>query len=72
MHNPLYDTMFAPHADRDTPFLYLPDGDVITHAAFVRRAAQLAHAAWDVTSRGADATNDLVTLIYTFIDRLDP
>ena len=35
-------------------------------------AAQLAHAAWDVTSRGADATNDLVTLIYTFIDRLDP
>ena len=44
MHNPLYDTMFATHADRDTPFLYLPDGEVITHAAFVRRAAQLAHA----------------------------
>lgn len=35
-------------------------------------AAKLAHAAWDVTSRGADATNELVTLIYTFIDRLDP
>ena len=35
-------------------------------------AAKLAHAAWDVTSRGADATNDLVTLIYTILDRLDP
>ena len=44
MNNPLYDTMFAPHAGKDTPFLHLPDGDVITHGAFVRRAAQLAHA----------------------------
>lgn len=33
-------------------------------------AAQLAHAAWDVTSRGADATNDLVTLIYTYLDQV--
>ncbi len=44
MNNPLYDTMFAPHAGKDTPFLHLPEGTVITHAAFVRRAAQLAHA----------------------------
>jgi malonyl-CoA/methylmalonyl-CoA synthetase len=44
MNNPLYDTMFAPHAGKDTPFLHLPDGGVITHGAFVRRAAQLAHA----------------------------
>ncbi|MEH6646401.1 malonate--CoA ligase [Sulfitobacter sp.] len=44
MNNPLYDTMFAPHADKDTPFLLLPEGGIITHAAFVRRAAQLAHA----------------------------
>ncbi|MCX7566648.1 malonyl-CoA synthase [Sulfitobacter sp. F26169L] len=43
MNNPLYDTMFAPYADKDTTFLHLPDGGVITHAAFVRRAAQLAH-----------------------------
>ncbi|MEQ6249208.1 malonyl-CoA synthase [Sulfitobacter sp. HNIBRBA3233] len=44
MTNPLYDTLFAPHAGRQTPFLHLPDGEVITHAAFLRRAAQLAHA----------------------------
>lgn len=34
-------------------------------------AARLAHAAWDVTSRGADATNELVTLIYTYLDKAD-
>ena len=44
MNNPLYDTMFAPHAGKDTPFLHLPEGGVITHDAFVRRAAQLAYA----------------------------
>ena len=44
MNNPLYDTMFAPHAGKDTPFLLLPNAEVITHAVFVRRAAQLAHA----------------------------
>ncbi|WP_299564925.1 malonyl-CoA synthase [uncultured Sulfitobacter sp.] len=44
MTNPLYDTIFAPHAGKQTPFLYLPDGSVITHDSFVRRAAQLAHA----------------------------
>ena len=44
MNNPLYDTMFAPHAGKDTPFLLLPQGAVITHGAFVQRAAQLAHA----------------------------
>lgn len=43
MNNPLYDTLFAPHTGRCTPFLYLPGGDVVTHGAFVRRAAQLAH-----------------------------
>jgi len=44
MNNPLYDTMFAPHAGRDTPFLFLPEGGVISHADFIHRAAQLAHA----------------------------
>lgn len=44
MNNPLYDTMFAPHAGKDTPFLHLPEGGIITHSAFVKRAAQLAHA----------------------------
>ncbi|KIN74075.1 malonate--CoA ligase [Sulfitobacter guttiformis] len=44
MKNPLFDTLFAPHAAKETPFLYLPDGEVITHGAFLARAAQLAHA----------------------------
>ncbi|MEP1768022.1 MAG: malonyl-CoA synthase [Sulfitobacter sp.] len=44
MNNPLYDTMFAPHSDKETPFLHLTDGELITHGAFLRRAAQLAHA----------------------------
>lgn len=44
MNNPLYDMMFAPYAGKDTPFLQLPEGRVITHAEFVNRAAQLAHA----------------------------
>jgi len=35
------------------------------------RAAQLAHNAWDVTSRGADATNELVRLIYKYLDKVD-
>ena len=43
MNNPLYDTMFAPHAGKETVFLHLPEGGAITHDAFVRRSAQLAH-----------------------------
>lgn len=34
-------------------------------------AAHQAHAAWDVTSRGADATNDLMSVIYTYLDQVD-
>ncbi|KEJ90893.1 malonate--CoA ligase [Sulfitobacter donghicola] len=44
MKNPLYDTMFGPYTGKDTPFLHLPEGGVITHGSFVCRAAQLAHA----------------------------
>jgi len=44
MANPLHDALFAPHADRDTVFLYLPGGDRLTFDAFLRRAARLAHA----------------------------
>ena len=44
MKNPLYETLFAPYAGKATPFLHLPDGETITHGAFVCRAAQLAHA----------------------------
>ncbi len=34
------------------------------------RAAAMAHAAWDVTSRGADVTNRLAELIRVRLDRL--
>ncbi|MFT5652010.1 MAG: 3-deoxy-D-manno-octulosonic-acid transferase, partial [Yoonia sp.] len=34
-------------------------------------AAQQAHAAWDVTSQGADATNDLMSVIYTYLDQVN-
>ena len=44
MSNHLYDALFGPHEGRETPFLILPDGRTITHAAFLARAAQLAHA----------------------------
>lgn len=33
-------------------------------------AAQLAHNAWDVTSRGAEATDKLVALVYDYLDRV--
>ena len=44
MANPLYDKLMGKHAGKATPFLYLPDGAVITHARFLARAAQLANA----------------------------
>jgi malonyl-CoA/methylmalonyl-CoA synthetase len=42
MTNPLHDTLFGRHAGRDTPFLHLPGGRTITHAAFVDHAARIA------------------------------
>ncbi|MEP3674073.1 malonyl-CoA synthase [Sulfitobacter sp.] len=58
MNNPVYDTLFAPHAGKETPFLYLPDGATLTHRDFIRRAAQLAHAL-----RGCDVqTGDRVAV----------
>ena len=44
MANPLFDALFGQHAGRETPFLHLPDGGVITHAAFLARAGSLANA----------------------------
>ena len=44
MTNPLYDQLFGRHAGQDTHFLILPDEQVITHAAFLSEAAQIAHA----------------------------
>ncbi|MEX2518369.1 MAG: malonyl-CoA synthase [Paracoccaceae bacterium] len=44
MANPLYDSLFGHHEGRDTPFLILRDGGVITYDAFLRLAARYANA----------------------------
>jgi 3-deoxy-D-manno-octulosonic-acid transferase len=46
-------------------------GRVVESMLATALAAQLATNAWDVTSRGADATNKLVSLIYTHLDKAD-
>lgn len=43
MANLLYDGLFGVHAGKTTPFLYLPDGQVITHDRFLAMSAQIAH-----------------------------
>jgi malonyl-CoA/methylmalonyl-CoA synthetase len=40
--NPLYDALIGRHAGRQTPFLVLDDGRVISHAEFLARAARFA------------------------------
>ena len=42
MPNPLFDTLFGRHSGKPTPFLYLPDGTTLTHAAFLDKAAKIA------------------------------
>ncbi|APE45665.1 malonyl-CoA synthase (plasmid) [Sulfitobacter alexandrii] len=44
MRNPLFDTLFGIHAGKDTPFLHLANGTVISHRAFLEQAARMAHA----------------------------
>ena len=60
MANPLYDTLFGPHAGKTTPFLHLPDGAVVTHDAFLRMTAQFAHA---ITGLGLAPGDRLVAQI---------
>ncbi len=43
MANPLYDVLFGAHAGNTTPFLYLADGQVITHDRFLKMSGQIAH-----------------------------
>ncbi len=43
MANPLYDSLFGIHADKDTPFLHLADGRVISYRHFLNTAAQIAN-----------------------------
>ena len=44
MANPLYDRLFGIHAGKDTTFLHLPDGQTLSHGAFLDMAARLANA----------------------------
>ncbi|SDX45167.1 malonyl-CoA/methylmalonyl-CoA synthetase [Ruegeria halocynthiae] len=54
MGNPLYDRLFGIHAGKDTPFLHLSDGKVLTHAAFLDMAARLANALTGLELRPGD------------------
>ncbi|MEM8730590.1 MAG: malonyl-CoA synthase [Pseudomonadota bacterium] len=54
MANPLYDRLFGIHTGKSTPFLILPEGDTITHAAFLAEAAQLAHVLQDLGVKPGD------------------
>jgi malonyl-CoA/methylmalonyl-CoA synthetase len=44
MTNPLYDALFAPHLGKQTPFIHVPDGQTLTHDAFLRMASKIAGA----------------------------
>lgn len=44
MSNPLHDRLFGRHLGRETPFLHLTDGTVLTHDAFLRLSGRFAHA----------------------------
>jgi len=43
MANPLYDALFARHADKSTPFLHLSGGEIIRHNDFVQMAGRFAN-----------------------------
>ncbi|MGI9369536.1 MAG: malonate--CoA ligase [Ruegeria sp.] len=44
MANPLYDHLFGVHTGKETPFLHLPDGQIITHAGFLDMTARISNA----------------------------
>ncbi len=52
--NPLYDTLFGKHVGQETPFLILPDDQIITHRQFLARAAQFAHVLLDAGAKTGD------------------
>ncbi|WP_170328550.1 malonate--CoA ligase [Ruegeria arenilitoris] len=54
MANPLYDGLFGAHAGKDTPFLQLLNGSVITHQDFLSTAAQIAHVATQLGLKPGD------------------
>ncbi|MGC9418050.1 MAG: malonate--CoA ligase [Rhodovulum sp.] len=54
MANPIFDHLFGRHAGKTTPFLHLPDGRTVTHDAFMKQAARLAHVLSDRGLRPGD------------------
>ena len=54
MANPLYDEIFGRNAGREAPFLILPDGQTISHRAFLDRAARFATALAGMGVRAGD------------------
>ena len=54
MTNPLYDSLFGIHIGKDTPFLRLLSGEVITHSDFLSMSAQLAHAITQIGLKPGD------------------
>ena len=58
MANPLYDRLFGQHLGKSSVFLHLPEGQTLTHAAFLEMAAQYAH----VLSALGLATGDRVAV----------
>jgi malonyl-CoA/methylmalonyl-CoA synthetase len=61
MTNPLYDALFGVHAGKDTAFLHLPDGSVMTHDAFLKMTARFAHA---ITAAGCTPGDRLAAQIH--------
>ncbi|MEL6563763.1 MAG: malonyl-CoA synthase [Pseudomonadota bacterium] len=54
MTNTLYDALIAPHHDNPDPFLQRDDGVTLSYAAFVERAAQIAHVLVDCGVKPGD------------------
>jgi len=54
MSNPLYEVLFAPHEGRDTVLLHLPDGEVKTHAEFLRDVNRMANALTELDVKPSD------------------
>jgi malonyl-CoA/methylmalonyl-CoA synthetase len=50
----LYDALFAPHESSDRPFLFSPDGSILTYDAFLRLAARIAHILQDQGVKAGD------------------
>ena len=43
MNNPLYDNLFGVHLEKDAPFIYLLDGQIITYRKFLAKSGRIAN-----------------------------